>query len=215
MPIVDKHFYFKVTSLIGNLLFTPISLWVFSLPFHLSLCFFLYMFSASGLTPNQIFFSFDQLTNIYNSTITLHHNNDSIISGNFKSPIDLSNPETLNAKFNEIYYRGQTVTFVSIVLLQITSNLMSTRTRRQSFFSQSPWNKSTRNFWIFGAQMVSASIMILVVYVPLFQDLFNVRPLTTDFLLLPLVFCLIIFILEELRKLCVRNKFLFFHRTAW
>ncbi|CAF0782971.1 unnamed protein product [Brachionus calyciflorus] len=162
--------------------------------------FFIYMETYAGLYPGQIFFSFDKLPQIYNST----NSNFSTISEKF-----------LEKRIDEHYFRGQTVTFVSIILLQLFGNLLSTRTNMNSFFKQDPWKKKTRNLYLFGAQVISLGIMIIVVYVPWFHKMFNSRPIPVQFLLLPLVFSLTIFIADEVRKFMVRRKFMFFHKIAW
>ncbi|RNA18052.1 cation-transporting ATPase pma1 [Brachionus plicatilis] len=161
--------------------------------------FFFYMYIYSGLSVNQIIFSFDKLSEIYNETR---------IDG-IKSDV------LLHRKFDEIYFRGQTVTFVSIVLLQLFGNLLSTRTNRNSFFTQLPWKKKTKNFYIFAAQFISCLIMIIVVYAPVFNRTFNTRPIQVQFLFLPILFSLVIFLADELRKLMVRRKFIFLDKIAW
>ncbi|CAF1024337.1 unnamed protein product, partial [Brachionus calyciflorus] len=159
--------------------------------------FFIYMYTYSGLGPEDIFLSFDNLPNIY---------------ANLKNITSL---DEAKLQVNEFYYRGQTVTFVSIVLLQIFGNLLSTRTNFKSFIQQIIWKKNTRNFYLFGAQLISYVIMIIVVYVPWFHDLFKSRPLPVQYLFLPLIFALVIFSLDEFRKLMVRRKILYFHKFAW
>jgi sodium/potassium-transporting ATPase subunit alpha len=118
-------------------------------------------------------------------------------------------------QINQFYYEGQTVTFISIVYLQIFGNLLSTRTHIKSFFQQSPWKKKTRNLWIFLAEFVSTAIMIFIIFVPFTNDIFNTRPPPVQFFFLPLIFAFIVFLADELRKLAARRKFLFFHKIAW
>jgi sodium/potassium-transporting ATPase subunit alpha len=167
--------------------------------------FFVYMSAYAGLGPSQIFLSFDNLYNIFNET---HFES----LKNTTDMFDLSNVQNI---VNEYYYRGQTVTFVAIVFGQIFGNLLSTRTRLNSFFIQSPWRKKTRNMWVFLAEGVSTSIMLFIIFVPFFQNLFQTRPIPVQYFFLPLAFCFCIFALDELRTLCVRKKILCFHKIAW
>ena len=120
-----------------------------------------------------------------------------------------------STQINEFYYTGQTVTFVSLVLLQIIGNLWSNRTHIRSHFQQAPWRKATRNLWIYLAETASICIMLIIVFVPIFNSFFNTRPIPAPLFFLPLAFCAIIFILEEIRKLFVRRKILYFHKFGW
>ena len=185
--------------------------------------FFIYMQTNAGLYPGDIILSFGQWSNaISNSSLA---NNLT----NFTTPTLTSTfptTTTLNATTNstatntglsidEHYLRGQTVTFVAIVILQIFGNLLCTRTNVKSFFQHPPWAKKSRNLFMFGAQLVSLTIMLIVVYVPIFHNLFNTRPLPAQFIFLPFAFVLLLFVLEELRKFCVRSKVLCFPKIAW
>jgi sodium/potassium-transporting ATPase subunit alpha len=124
-------------------------------------------------------------------------------------------PNPNNQAQMEIYYTGTTVTFISLVYLQIFGNLLSTRTSFKSFFTQAPWRKPTRNLWCFAAELVSICIMLFIIFVPFFNSYFNTRPVPVQFYFIPLGFCLVIFGADELRKLCVRRKIFFLHKIAW
>lgn len=167
--------------------------------------FFIYMAWYTGLSPSNIFLSFDQLADIFNQTSY----------DRFKDAYNMSDPQVVSDLLNQNYYTGQTVTFVTLVLLQIFSNLLSTRTHIKSFFQHPPWAKKSRNFWVFGAQLVSISIMLFVVFTPVFRNLFYTQPVPVQFFFMPFVFVLFIFTMDELRKLCVRRKILCFYKIAW
>jgi sodium/potassium-transporting ATPase subunit alpha len=177
--------------------------------------FFLYMYTRADLGPQDIFLSFGEwekfadrspiltTTSIpVNSTITPHF---------VKSDQVLRNGLTIE----EHYFRGQTVTFITIIILQVFGNLYSTRTNIKSFFLHSPWRKKSRNFWLFPAQIISIIIMILVVFIPPINDLFNSRQVPVHFFFIPLGFALIIFTCDEIRKLLVRKNILCFKRIGW
>ena len=151
--------------------------------------FFIYMQFWAGFYPSDILLSFGNWQDGFKNMTT--------------------------AQINEHYYTGQTVTFVSLVLLQIIGNLWSNRTHIQSHFQQAPWRKATRNLWIYVADLVSICIMLIIVFVPIFNTFFNTRPIPAGLFFLPLAFCAIIFSLEELRKLFVRRKILYFHKFGW
>jgi sodium/potassium-transporting ATPase subunit alpha len=124
-------------------------------------------------------------------------------------------PNATNPVEMEIYHTGSTVTFISIIYLQIFGNLLSTRTSFKSFFTQSPFKKSTRNLWVFAAEFVSISIMIFTIFVPFFNSFFNTRHVPVQFYFIPLGFCIIMFGADELRKFCVRRKYLYLQKIAW
>ena len=115
----------------------------------------------------------------------------------------------------EYFNVGQTVTFISIVYLQIFGNMLSTRTNVKSFFTQAPWKELTRNMWLFVAQLISISILLAIVFLPFCNNLFNTRVPPVQFFFLPLIFCLFVFLFDELRKLLVRKKCLWFHKFGW
>jgi sodium/potassium-transporting ATPase subunit alpha len=155
--------------------------------------FFWYIQWYAGLPPNQVLLSFDLLTN---SNVTLYNSNQT-------------------GSYVESYFTGQSVTFISIVYLQIFGNLLSTRTSFRSFFDHSPWKKKSRNLYLFGAQFISIAIMIFVLFFPYFGSIFNVRAPPTQFFFMPLAFAAIVFGVDEVRKLLVRRKLLGFHKFGW
>ena len=168
--------------------------------------FFIYMQTVANLMPGQILLSFGNFLTPPDAT-----SNSSAID-----PQTTTTTTTTNYALNqENFYVGQTVTFVSLVLLQIFGNLLSTKSHIRSFFQQVPWKKSTRNLWVYAAELVSTGIFLVIVFVPWFHDLFNTRAIPVGFLFLPLCFCLIIVLLDETRKLFARNKIFYFHKFAW
>lgn len=167
-------------------------------------CFFTYMWVWAGLSPGQIFLSFNNLETNYNS------------SQYSRFGALYADQSSLDTAFYNAFYGGQTVTFASIVIMQIYGNLMSTRTRfLSSLFQQVQWKKSTRNLYIHGAQFVSTFIMVICVFVPLFNQIFQTYPMPVYFLGMPLGCAFLLICLEEIRKLLVRNKILWFHKFGW
>ena len=118
-------------------------------------------------------------------------------------------------QIDEHFYTGQTVTFVSIVLLNIFGNLLSNRTSFKSgLFQLPPWGKSG-NYWILVAQITSIAILAIAVYSPLFNYLFNTRSIPFIFVILPLALSLLLISIDELRKYFVRNKLFGFDKIGW
>jgi sodium/potassium-transporting ATPase subunit alpha len=118
-------------------------------------------------------------------------------------------------KLNEIIYQGQTVTYVSLILLQIFGNLLSTRTHVRSFFQSIPFFNPFKNCWLLAAQATSISILFLTIYVPFFNEIFKTRQIPFEFFMIPFLFCILVFTLDELRKLMVRKKVICFHKVGW
>ena len=169
-----------------------------------SQCFyFWYMQWYVGLEPSEILFSFSTGTCI-NTDLPDSFNTTSVSN----APIDVPCIPTVQ-QLNT----GQKVTFISIILCQFF--ILSTRTNYASFFTTAPWRKETRNLYLFGGQAVAIFIMLFVVFVPPFQQLFQTSPPPVQFFFMPLVTAFIIFSVDEFRKLLVRRKFLYFHKFAW
>jgi len=106
-------------------------------------------------------------------------------------------------ELSELLYRGNTVFFVALVVMQFF-NLHATRTRRLSWFQHNPLAKQSRNLYLFPAQFISLVLAIGIVYIPIFNSIFNTRPIPPQFWFLPMVPGLIIFTLDEIRKFFVR-----------
>ena len=78
-----------------------------------------------------------------------------------------------------------------------------------------PWSKKKGNYWFFVGQIVAVALMVFVVYVPIFHDIFKTRNVPVQFLFLPLAFCAVIFALDEARKLLARKDILCFKKIGW
>ncbi|KAL0487780.1 sodium/potassium-transporting ATPase subunit alpha [Acrasis kona] len=108
------------------------------------------------------------------------------------------------SELNETFFAGQTVFFVTLVLVQF-GNLMSTRTRYLSFFQHNPIRGRAKNHKLFVAMVVSTCIAIFVVYLPLFNIVFRTRDIPTEFWFIPLGWAVLYFCIDELRKLIIRR----------
>ena len=118
-------------------------------------------------------------------------------------------------KIQEFIYTGQTIYFIGLVQMQAFGNIFATRTNKLSLFQTLPFVKKSRNLWILGAQVITVIFMVLIVYMPFCNNVFNTRPPPIEFWFIPLVFAFIILVADELRKLMVRKKVLCFPKLAW
>ena len=83
--------------------------------------------------------------------------------------------------FNDTLYRSQSTYFVTLVLMQ-WGNLLMTRTRRLSILQQPPIGpRTTRNLYIFAAMGFTLSILVLFVFIPFFQNVFNTRSIAVEY----------------------------------
>lgn len=108
-----------------------------------------------------------------------------------------------NDQLNEALNNAQTVYFVTLIVCQI-SNLLSTRTQVLSFFQQSPFAKKSRNPMLFLGILIELVLALLIVYLPVFNTYFQTAPIPAVFWFIPLFFDVLIFFMDEIRKLIVR-----------
>jgi sodium/potassium-transporting ATPase subunit alpha len=151
--------------------------------------FFMYLNWYGGFKIGDIFFAYDKWGDKY--------------KGHTKAQLD------------ELVFTGQTIVFVCLVLMQAFGNVFATRTNYQSLFVRPPFLKKGRNLWIFGAQLVTVVLMMLIVFIPFINTVFNTRAIPVQFFFIPLLFALLLILLDELRKLLVRRKIAFFPHLAW
>jgi P-type Ca2+ transporter type 2C len=101
---------------------------------------------------------------------------------------------------NPIYLKGVTLTFASIVVAQ-AGNVLACRTSKQSIFKTS----LKTNKWIIAGITAQLSILAVLVYVPLMQDVFGTVSLgLTDWAFL-ISLALVVVFAEEIRKLFIRH----------
>ena len=173
------------------LLFSYFFLGVFE-SFFSNFMYFFYLHFYGGFAPNQVFFAFDKWTTFVNTS-------------RFNT----------TQKLNDLQFTGQTVSFVSLVMVQTFGNVYITRSHYLSLWESFPLFKAHRNVWLFVAQVVAVGLMLLVIYLPFCNEIFNTRPIPVEYYFYPLLFCLLFISLDELRKFLVRRKIKLFVRTAW
>eukprot|EP01132_Coremiostelium_polycephalum_P002231 gene2231-2750_t len=129
--------------------------------------------------------------------------------------IDFSKAKVTEEEFNNYYVPvGTCVTFIALVILQ-WGNILSIRNRRQSILKADPFRPKRRNLWIFLGMLFSLIIAIIVTEVPWFHTVFITQRVPIKYWLLPVPFAVIILIIDELRKLCVRHGVWGFTQLAW
>jgi sodium/potassium-transporting ATPase subunit alpha len=108
-------------------------------------------------------------------------------------------------ELNEIMYTAQCVYFVTLVMVQLTGNVVSTRTRRLSYFQHLPFKGPSKNMRIFVFSFLSVCVAMVVIYLPLVNNIFHTRHVPFQFWLIPIGCGLTIFCLDEFRKLIARH----------
>ncbi|GAB1194094.1 hypothetical protein APSETT444_003335 [Aspergillus pseudonomiae] len=151
--------------------------------------FFLYMYKKAGIPFHALIFAFEKYSDGF---------------------YGYTQDELTN--FNNV---GQGVYFVSLVMLQ-WGNILSVRNKRMSILQADPVRKQRRNPWLPLSMAISLVIAIFVTEVPGFHKLFNTAPVPIEFWFIPLALALGILLMDELRKLLVRQfPKSIFAKIAW
>ena len=111
---------------------------------------------------------------------------------------------------------GQCIYYVALCIMQCF-NLLTTRTRYASFFTHNPfWSRSSRNLWLLVGIIASALTCVLVTEVPFIQREFKTERVPLLFVLPAFGFGLLMFTMDELRKLYIRrNPGCWLEHLAW
>ncbi|EEH42661.2 uncharacterized protein PADG_07481 [Paracoccidioides brasiliensis Pb18] len=105
----------------------------------------------------------------------------------------------------EITNKASSIYFVNLVVMQFF-NLLAIRTRRLSLFQQPPiFNKETNNPAIFIAMVFALCIVFIFCYIPSLQNSVATTSVPVEYFFLPVAFGLILLVLDETRKYCVRR----------
>jgi sodium/potassium-transporting ATPase subunit alpha len=113
-------------------------------------------------------------------------------------------PLTLD-QYNKFLSGAQTASFISCVIMQAFGNLYANRTRTLSLLKSSPLSKKYFNPWLFVVTTLSVVILLANIYVPFFQDAFNLQPVPVYYYFLSFVYAFGIIAMDELRKLGNRS----------
>lgn len=140
--------------------------------------FFFYMYKAAGIPFHALIFAFEAYQEGFYGY----------------SAAELSH-------FNSV---GQCVYFVTLVILQ-WGNILAIRNKRLSIVQADPIRKKRRNPWLPLGAAISLVIAVFVTEVPGMQTLFGTASVPIEFWLLPLPLALGILIMDEMRKVMVRE----------
>lgn len=152
--------------------------------------FFLYM-SYHGLPPSKIFFSFSD----YNS-----------VNGYMGFTA---------AEITAMTNTAQSIYFVNLVICQ-WGNVLSSRTRRLSITQANPLWGPNQNLYLFGSMLISLAITLIILYVPVFNDVLGTSPIPVQFWFIPFGWAAFIMVMDETRKLVARKyPDSFIGRVAW
>lgn len=129
--------------------------------------------------------------------------------GNLPDTID---PEYYAQKLNE----ASSVYFVTLVVMQ-WFNLLAVRTRRLSLIQHPPlFKRATRNYYLFPAILFALVMAFFWLYIPALQLTLGTTQVPVEHWFLPMVFGMVILLLDEGRKFAVRTwPKGFWARIAW
>jgi len=125
-------------------------------------------------------------------------------------------PDHLDAaRFAEEVNRGQSVAFFTLVFMQ-WFNLLATRTRRRSIFTQNPFFGPTRNLWVIAGMLGSMALLFFFSYPPFFQEAFLTRGVPVEYVFIPFAFGAFVLLVDEARKWELRrNPKGFIAKISW
>lgn len=106
--------------------------------------------------------------------------------------------------FTLINYKGQCVTFVTLLILQ-WGNVLSIRNRKLSILQADPFRAKRRNLWLFLGMLCSLCVAIIVTEVPWIQNTLLTGSVPIKHWLLPIPLAVGILMMDEIRKLLVRS----------
>ncbi|KAI7889875.1 uncharacterized protein EV154DRAFT_423062 [Mucor mucedo] len=141
--------------------------------------FFLYM-GMNGLPPSKIFFSFSDLT---------------AKEGYQGIPAD---------EITRMVNTAQSIYFVNLVICQ-WGNVLSSRTRRLSITQANPLWGPNQNLYLFAAMIISLAITLIILYVPVFNDVLFTAPIPVAFWFIPFGWAAFIMVMDESRKFISRT----------
>jgi sodium/potassium-transporting ATPase subunit alpha len=112
-------------------------------------------------------------------------------------------------------YVAQSVYYCSVCLFQFF-NYFATRTRYTSIIDHNPFWGKGRNWYVFGAMLISIIIQIIVTQVVWFNVVFYTAPVPVKYVMPTLGFGMLWLLIDELRKWCIRKfPHSFLAKIAW
>ena len=185
--------------------------------FFQNFMFFLHLYRYGNFLPKDVFGAYSkwQVTYQGSNNNTLFANNTKYYFLNSKTNQTEYNIDQATSDFNDLFYQAQTVSFVTLVMLQTFVNVYVTRTRRLSLFQSLPFLKAHRNILQIGSQLFALTVLLLLVYLPFINNIFLTRPVPVEYYFFPIAYGLLFLSIDELRKFLLRKNIYFFVRTAW
>ncbi|CEJ02702.1 hypothetical protein RMCBS344292_16699 [Rhizopus microsporus] len=144
-----------------------------------SMFMFFYYMSEQGIPPSKVFMSFTNLTTDGYMGYT-------------------------SEQLNEFINVGQSIYYINLIICQ-WGNALSSRTRRLSLFQANPFFGYNKNWYIFGAMLISLVIAFIILYIPGIQNVLLTRPVPVKYWFIPFGWAAMIFTLDEIRKLLIRS----------
>ncbi|KAG4071147.1 hypothetical protein HA402_003279 [Bradysia odoriphaga] len=123
--------------------------------------------------------------------------------GNETFGLDKSGNLLTEDQFNLILNCGQSVTFITLVILQ-WGNVLCTRNRKISIIEGDPIRAKRRNLWVFAGMFAAFVTAVIVTEVPSIQRVMKTGAIPLKYWLLPLPLTFAVMMMEETRKLIVR-----------
>ncbi|KAG2186399.1 hypothetical protein INT43_002837, partial [Umbelopsis isabellina] len=108
-------------------------------------------------------------------------------------------------ELNNFVNVGQSIYFVTLVMLQLFGNLFASRTRRLSVLQKNPFWGPSRNLRIPIAMCISIAIVVIVLYVPFFNNVFQTARIPIEFWFIPIPLAIGMLVMDEIRKLICRT----------
>jgi len=142
------------------------------------LFFFTYFQTYCGISPGELIFSFDNYTAGFMN----------------KTQAELTNCQNV----------GSSIYFVTLVIVQF-GNMLATRTQMRSFFTHNPFVGKGKNLYLFFAMMVSLFFAIIITEFEFFNNIFQTGQVPVEYWFFPIIFLIVLFFVDELRKLIYRN----------
>lgn len=143
--------------------------------------FFLYMYRRAGIPLHRLFLAYDKFTDgFYGYT---------------------------QDELNGFVSTGQCIYFVTLVVMQ-WFNLLTVRNRKLSIFQANPLTNGKhgrRNWYLFPAMLTSLLIAIFVTEVGGMNKVFGTARVPIEYWFIPLGLGLGLLLMDELRKLAVRQ----------
>ena len=104
----------------------------------------------------------------------------------------------------QMTFVAQSIYYCSVCLFQFI-NYFATRTRYTSIVRHNPFWGKGRNWYVFGAMIISTAVQLLITQVAWFNRVFSTGPVPVKYVMPTLGFGALWIIIDESRKFCIRK----------